>query len=285
MIELDYLVIGHVTRDLVDGAFTIGGTASYAALTARAMGCRVGVVTSADPTLDLSQVLEGALVARFPAAQTTTFENIATPDGRRQVLHGVAEPLVPGMVPPEWQPTLVHLGPVAGECDPALACVFTGAFVGLTPQGWMRRRDEGGHVRRRHWEEAHTLLARADSVVLSEEDIEGDQALAAQYAAQTRCLAVTRGAAGCTVYTAGEGRHFAAPSMREVDSTGAGDVFAAAFFVWMVRYGDPWTAACFANCIAACSVTRSGLAGPPSCEEISRCERVAVEQACPSSMP
>jgi sugar/nucleoside kinase (ribokinase family) len=271
--ELDYLVVGHVTRDLVDGAFTMGGTVCYAARTARALGCRVGVVTSASPDLDPSQVLDGIRVARSPAATTTTFENIYTSNGRRQVLHGVAETLVPEMVPPHWRAAIVHLGPVARECTPELVDAFGDAFVGLTPQGWMRRWDQAGHVSCCHWEDAEPLLARADGVVLSEEDVAGDTELVARFAAQTRLLVMTQGAAGCTVYERGHARHFPAPAAHEVDPTGAGDIFAAAFFIWLQRKHDPWMAARFANCVAAGSVSRVGLAGTPSPGEVARCER------------
>jgi len=273
IVELDYLVIGHVTRDLTDGAFTVGGTASYAARTARALGCRVGVVTSASPDLDLRPVLDNVLIARFPATMTTTFKNIYTSSGRRQVLHSVAETLVPEMVPTNWRTAIVHLGPVARECAPALVNVFGDSFVGLTPQGWMRRWGQAGRVSCCQWEETEELLARADAVVLSNEDVAGDETLIARYAAQTRLLVVTQGAAGCTVYTAGQSRRFPAPAVREVGPTGSGDIFAAAFFVWLQRRGDPWVAARFANCIAARSVTRAGLSGTPGPEEVVHCER------------
>ena len=275
--ELDYLIIGHVTRDLIDGTFTIGGTVSYAARTARALGCRVGAVTSASPDLDLSQVLDGVLITRFPAATTTTFENVYTSNGRRQVLHSVAETLVPEMMPSNWRAPIVHLGPVARECDPALVGAFGDAFVGLTPQGWMRRWDQDGHVSCCHWEDAEELRSRAGAVVLSEEDVAGDESLVARYASQSRLLVLTQGAAGCTVYTAGQSRHFSAPAVHEVDPTGAGDIFAAAFFVWLQRQGDPWMAARFANCVAARSVTRAGLLSTPSVEEVARCERYLEE--------
>ena len=278
MVELDYLVVGHVTRDLVDGAFTIGGTASYAARTARALGCRVGVVTSADPDLDLSHALDGVLIARFPAAVTTTFENVYTAEGRRQVMHGLAETLTPTAVPTDWRATIVHVGPVARECAPTLVDALGNSFVGVTPQGWMRRWDRAGRVSGSRWEEAEPWLARADAVVLSEEDVAGDESLVAQYAAQTRVLVVTQGVAGCTVYTDGHARCFPAPTVEEADPTGAGDVFAAAFFVWLQRGHDSWRAARFANCVAARSVTRVGLASTPSLREIANCERALVKR-------
>lgn len=276
MVELDYVVIGHTTRDLKKHAFTVGGTATYAARTARRLGYQVGVITSADADLNLSKFLGDALVARSPAAKTTTFENVYADGRREQVVHATAGTLVPAVVPEDWRAAIVHIGPVARECDPALVDAFEGAFVGVTPQGWMRQWDGRGRVSRRPWREAEQVLPRADAVVLSEEDIGGDRSLAAEYAAQTRILVLTQGAAGCVVYAGGEIRHFAPPTVGEVDSTGAGDVFAASFFSALYCGHDPWAAARFANCIAARSVTRPGLSGTPTREEVARCRQAAL---------
>ena len=277
-VHLDYLVIGHVTRDRGHDGFTIGGTVSYAGRTARALGCRVGILTSASNDIDLGQALGGILVARIPAAETTTFENSYTAEGRHQLLHSVAEPLNPEAVPPDWRATIVHLGPVARECSPALVDAFGDAFVGVTPQGWMRRWDRAGRVHSCTWDGAERVLARADCVVLGEEDVRdiGDTAdTVAHYSARTRLLVVTAGARGCTVYERGQGRHFPAPSVHEVDPTGAGDIFAAVFFVELQRSGDASVAARFANCVAAHSVTRVGLASTPGREKVARCAQAA----------
>ena len=40
---IDYLIIGHVTQDITPNGPMIGGTASYASLTARALGMRVRI--------------------------------------------------------------------------------------------------------------------------------------------------------------------------------------------------------------------------------------------------
>jgi sugar/nucleoside kinase (ribokinase family) len=276
MVELDYVVVGHATRDLKKHSFTVGGTAVYAARTALMLGCRVGVITSADTDLDLSEALSDVLVVCFSAPKTTTFENTYIDGRRQQVIRDTAETLVPVMVPDDWRAAIVHIGPVAQECDPALVDAIAEAFVGVTAQGWMRQWDERGQVSHRPWREAEEVLPHADAVVLSEEDIGGDRRLAAEYAAQTKVLALTRGAAGCTVYADDEVHHFAPPAVVEVDSTGAGDIFAASFFYVLQRGHSVWSAARFANRLAAQSVTRPGLSGIPGKGEVARCRRTLL---------
>ena len=43
---VDYLMIGHITRDITPDGPRLGGTATYSSLMARALGLRVGIVTS-----------------------------------------------------------------------------------------------------------------------------------------------------------------------------------------------------------------------------------------------
>lgn len=274
-----YLVIGHVTRDRTPGGgFTIGGTVTYAARTAQALGCRVQVVTSASDGFDLTSALAGIAVHRVWSDVTTTFENRYTSEGRTQVVRSVAAPLTPEAVPSSWRASdIVHLGPVAQECDSSLIDLFPGVFLGLTPQGWMRRWDREGRVEPAAWEYAEMLLPRADAVVLSEEDVAGDEAVITRWARQARILVVTRGPAGCTLYVGGVAKEVAGFPAVEVDPTGAGDIFAAVFFVEMRRGRSPLEAACLANCIAAVSVTRPGLAGTPTREEVARCRAEVCE--------
>ena len=87
-------------------------------------------------------------------------------------------------------------------------------------------------------------------------------------ASASRILVITEGSAGARVYWNGDVRRFRAPTVTEVEATGAGDVFAAAFFTRQYTTRDPWEAARFANQIAANSVTRSGLDSIPTPEEV-----------------
>ena len=269
----DYLVIGHVTRDRKpDGGFVLGGTVTYAARTARALGCRAGVVTSAETDLPLSEALGNVEIHCIPSPATTTFENRYTSRRRIQIVGSVAPRLTPEEVPPAWRgAAVVHLGPVAGECDPALVEIFPGSFLGVTPQGWMRRWDQEGRVGPAPWDGAEAVLARADAVVLSQEDVAGDEAQVARWARLTPLLVLTRGPAGCTLFVDGRAEDVPATPIPEVDPTGAGDIFAAAFFVLIQRGWSPLEAARFANCVAAASVTRPGLAGTPTPDDVARC--------------
>lgn len=266
---VDYLIIGHASKDLTHQGPTLGGTVAYAGLTAHALGLRVGVVTSAADDLDLSP-LHGLQLHRIPAAASTSFENLYTPTGRVQTIGGQAVALGRSATPPAWQSSpIVHLAPIACEIDPDLAGAFPDSLLGMTPQGWMRRWDQDGRVRLTSWEVTRELLPSADAVVLSIEDLQGDFQAAQAMAEHCRVLVVTEGPRGARVHAHGEWRSVPAPVMEEVDPTGAGDIFAAVFFSQLQRNGDPWLAAASANRVAAGSVTRRGLASVPSPAEAS----------------
>ena len=275
---IDYLAIGHIAKDLIPDGHRPGGTAAYAALTAQAMGYAPGLVTAFGDDLTLGP-LAGLTCARSDTQTSTTFENIYGPHGRTQFIRARAAPLTPAAIPADWRRArIVHLAPLARELDPALAASFpparTGnsACVGLTPQGWLREWDAEGRVSKCGWPQALETLPHVSAAVLSIEDLGGDWAMAERWAKAARVLVITEGPAGCTVFAHGAGaRQFAAPPETEVDPTGAGDIFAAAFFVNLYETEDPWASARLANQLAAISVTRPGLAGVPTAEEVELC--------------
>jgi hypothetical protein len=265
---VDYLVIGHVAHDLTPQGPRLGGTVAYSALTARALGLRVGVVTASGPETSLDALTDIPVVsAKSP--RSTTFENIYTQHGRVQYLRAQAPRMDFNSVPELWkEASIVHLGPIANEMDSVLPQDFSPALLGLTPQGWMRQWDTENRVSSREWTDAEQALARAHAVVISREDVNGDDESIERVAQQTQVLAVTENAAGCVLYWHGDRRRFRAPQVEEVDPTGAGDIFAAAFFVRFLSTRDPWEAARFATLLASHSVTRPGLAGIPTANEI-----------------
>jgi sugar/nucleoside kinase (ribokinase family) len=231
----------------------------------------VGVVTASGPETSLDALLDVPVVSA-PSPYSTTFENIYSKNGRRQILHHRAAQLSFDSVPQSWQRTpIIHIGPVAQEVDAILPGSFSPSLLGLTPQGWMRTWDESGHVQQTNWENAGQALEQAGALVVSIEDVGGDEERIEFMAAHTRILAVTEAAAGSRLYWHGDQRRLRAPQMYEIDATGAGDIFAAAFFIRLLTTQDPWEAARFSTQLSALSVTRNGLEGIPTTEEIQAC--------------
>lgn len=268
---VDYLVIGHVAHDLTPEGYRLGGTAAYSALTAKALGLRVGIVTALGPETSLAP-LGDIPVITIESPNSTIFENIYTEQGRIQYLRAQATRLDFSYVPEVWrQASIIHLGPIANEVDAILPEGFSPALLGLTPQGWMRQWDSECRVSRGEWHDADLALERADAVVISREDVNGDDELIEHMAQHTRVLVVTESAAGAVLYWNGDRRRFRAPKVTEVDATGAGDVFAAAFFNRLVTTRDPWEATRFATMLASCSVTRPGLEGIATKGEVAVC--------------
>lgn len=267
---VDYLVIGHVAEDITPTGIQLGGTVSYAALTARALGLRVGIVTSFGAAAPI-QVLDGIPIVNIPAEHSTTFENVKTESGRRQTLHHQAAPILLEHIPQVWRNApIIHLAPIARELESSLPEKLSGSLLGITPQGWMRAWDENGQVTACAWD-AHAseqALGHAGAVVLSVEDVSRDLELIEEMAHRTRILCLTEGEAGALLHWNGDRRRFRPLVVEEVDGTGAGDIFAAAFFVRLYSTRDPWEAARFATQIAAHSVTRVGLYGIPTAREI-----------------
>ena len=266
--SIDYLLIGHLTCDITPTGYRLGGTAAYSALTAQALGLRVGVVTAWGNEFPLTEL--GAIqVASYPSDRSTIFENVVTSHGREQTVLNVAPTLDFHLIPEPWRTApIVHLGPVAQEVEPGLVRNFPTALIGVTPQGWMRSWNKAGTVSSSEWPEAAFVLERAGAAVISIEDVNGDEDRVEEMAASSRILAVTEAHQGARLYWNGDVRRFRPPELEEVDATGAGDIFAAAFFTRLYTTRDPWEAARFATQLSAQSVGRVGLASIPTQSEI-----------------
>src|SRR5512145_1609548 len=220
---VDYLVIGHITVDIIPSGLVMGGSAAYAALTARAMGLRVGVVTVRGNEIPLTG-LDGIHVVAGEAEHSSTFENVYTPTGRVQYLRKAAPKIDLTIVPEVWKRAkIIHLAPVDQEVEAVLPGDFRPVLLGLTPQGWFRAWDGDGIVRPCAWTQSEAALAQAGAAVFSVEDVASDEEVVEQMAHTARVLAVTEGAAGARLFWHGDSRRFRAPSVEEVDPTGAGD--------------------------------------------------------------
>lgn len=275
---VEYVLVGHVSADLSNGEQLLGGTAAYSGLTARAMGLTTGILTSARPDFDLSDLGE-IDVERVPSESNTSYENTyPLPGQRRQILHSRATILRPDHLPPSWRSApIVHLGPIADEIDAAMLSAVDSPFIGLTPQGWMRSWDTDGVISPRKWRPGPELAGHVSAVILSDEDLGYDAQEMDRLAGLFDPLVVTRASQGATLFS--HGRTWDIPAIeppRVRDLTGAGDIFAAAFFIHYAEAHDPLQAALFANYIAGVGVARTGLNSIPRPEEISAAREAAA---------
>ena len=268
---VDYLVIGHLSCDLTPDGPRLGGTTTYAALMARALGLRVGVVTTWGGEIALD-ALDGIQVRSAAVEHSISFENVYTPQGRQQIIHHSVPDILYENIPEIWRKAaIVHIGPIAGEGKSLADGSFPSSMLGLTPQGWLRTWNADGRVHIGTWPEVLQALSKVNAAVFSTDDVGGDEEQIEAMVNKCRVVAVTEGAAGARLYWNGDLRRFRALPVKEVDPTGAGDIFAAAFFWRFSITHDPWVAAKFATRLASCSVTRRGLEGIPTKDEIQTC--------------
>lgn len=267
----DYVLVGHICQDLLpDGSLKLGGSVAYAATTALRMGCRTGVVTSVGPDLDLAQALPGAQLAGRLADATTIFENIYHEDGRTQYIHQRADVITCDFIPDSWRSApMVYLGTIDQEIDlDVFHCFSDESIICVMPQGFFRTWDEQGLVSFTEWKPPEAVLRRINVLVISELDVPDPDQLVNDWRYLVDTIVVTRAERGATVYQGDEWCHYPTRPAREVDLTGAGDVFAAAYLLHLYETGDSCEAAGFANVAASFSIEGLGVTGIPDRQQV-----------------
>jgi len=263
----DFVAVGHLTVDELSDGLRPGGSALYAGLLAHQQGLRVGLLTSYGPDFPLDVLPPEIEVLGVPAAVTTRFALDYRPEGRRLTIKGRAARLEPSHLPPHFAGAgLAYLCPVADEVAPDLVRAFPDAAVGVGAQGWCRVWDEDGTVRMRPWPDPDPVLARAQALFLSSDDVAGWEARALGLYQDVPLGALTFAEKGAILFVNGERHVVPAAPAAEVEPTGAGDVFAAAFLVHYNATGDAFEAASYAAVAGALTVEAPGITGVPTAE-------------------
>jgi len=279
--RFDYTTVGHVTVDVLeDGSRLPGGSAFYSALQASRLGRRTLILTQGLPAeIDaLLRPYEQELTWEIaPAAETTRLRTAGSGAGRRQWILAWAGPMSEC---PRLNTHILHLAPVARESPPSWSGIAE--FVGLTPQGLVRRwpsigaevsllgqassqNDAGAGEGARTGVRSCALTGlagRCDAIVVSEHEQRSCAEMIAAGEAAGAIVAVTAGAHPTTILQAGGGaQEVGVPAVAEPgEDLGAGDVFAAAFFVAVADGLPALAAADFANAAAALRLSGRGAA-------------------------
>jgi sugar/nucleoside kinase (ribokinase family) len=289
----DYTTVGHVTIDVLDadGSRRPGGTAFYSALQAARLGLRTLILTRGvrDEIETLLAPYRDELdLEVIPAEHTTTLQTAGEGHERRQRLLAWAGPIAwaeptagaeptsgarlttgtrpaagarPIAEPLPLDTAILHLAPVARETPRGRfnAHQPRAELVGLTPQGLVREWDATGKITLGALR-PELLPKRCDVWVLSERERECCAAPAARAVAEGTVMAVTAGAHPTELQLPGGEllRVPASPIAAPVDDLGAGDVFAAAFFIALREGHAPAGAAAFAGAAAAVRIAGAG---------------------------
>ena len=273
--DIDILIIGHVTKDMIGATpaegYRMGGTVSFAAVTALRLGRQASVITRAASLQDVSGMPESVNVHLLPGNSTTTFANIYHPEGRLQYVYTPAAAISAADIPIAFRtPQAVLLGPLVDEIGVDVAELFGDqSLVVAVPQGWMRRWDKTGRVYSKPWEDATEILPHIDILILSLEDIDGDLRRLNPIYEHVDLVILTEYRDGSTIYqrqpdgSISEFKVQPRPAV-EVDPTGAGDTFATAFMVRYQETRDPIEAARFANVTASFGVEGKGIDAIPT---------------------
>lgn len=275
MTSPDFLIVGTTTKDLTPDGPTLGGTATYVALTTARLGLNTAIVTSVEPDVLNDQLLAGIPCANVPSNVMTTFRNVYDGTDRTQYVEAVASSMNYDHIPEKWRTApLVLLGPLVNDVNENLAerlRADTGhkkgsQLIGASIQGWLRQWDTTGLVSQRRWLGAK-VLPHLDVAFVSKEDVV-DTDLIEQWAGIVPMLVVTMGLEGARVHHKGTWHHVAGYPAQEIDPTGAGDVFAAAFLVGFGETGDVVASARFANCAASFVIEGPGTSTLPTRSQI-----------------
>jgi sugar/nucleoside kinase (ribokinase family) len=263
--SFDYVTVGHVTVDLLDADSSRrpGGGAFYSALQASRLGLRTLIVTqgSAREIETLLEPYREELELRIlPAPAATTLATSGSGEARTQRVLAWAGPIAEEL---SVDTQILHFAPVARETT----AKWRGHadFVGLTPQGLARAWGEDRQIVPALLPSDQASLGDllpngCNAVVISEQERAACAPLLAAAAAGGAVLAITAGASATSVQPSdGEIERVRTAAVAEPrDDLGAGDVFAAAFFVALREGRSPARAAAYGNAAAAIRIEGHG---------------------------
>ena len=260
----EYFLVGHFAKDIIDSNFQIGGTVFYSGILAKKFGFEVKILTSFGEDLKekikKEQLLKEIKIFNVASQKSTTFKNIyfKDKDKRRQYLFSVAKKISTKNLPKEIDPQILHLAPLIQEVDPKIAKKFKNSFIGATLQGWLRKRAKNSQVLFSFWKDYKKFLPLFNVAICSLHDLKNDFSLAKEFAKYSKLFVLTNGKKGCIVFENLKiTKILPKKILKEGYFTGAGDVFACAFFTNYEKTKNPYLAGEFANEIAGLHIKES----------------------------
>ena len=275
----DVCVIGHVARDVIaiqqrEHAPRPGGTAYYSSVVYRSLGLSVAVVTkvAAAAAGELLGHLGplGIEVFNLHTETTTTFRNEyapENPDIRMQRVGSLAGTIRLDELPPV-EARIYHVGPLTkSDIDLAILgeCTSRGGAVALDAQG-LTRDIVHGSVQPSRTPEIGDYLHAVDVLQADKDEIIAFTG--ARSVAEGARMILDRGVREVTVTKASQGSHVfwsggkldvdAIPPRSEVDATGCGDTYLAAYMARRMTTDNRRASADYASLTASLNIETLG---------------------------
>ena len=171
---------------------------------------------------------------------------------------------LPGV--PAFSPPATQVGGVPHPAPSALKRVLSTL---LGPRGYRALR-QAQWAAATEWRDPGAALQGVHVLFVSQHDLPPSGLQPRDFLRWVPMVAVTRGWRGAQLLTRDATHDVPGYPRPEVDPTGAGDVFAAAFMVRYQETGDALEAAAFANCAASCAVEGVGASSLGDRAEIER---------------
>jgi sugar/nucleoside kinase (ribokinase family) len=273
---MNVLVAGFMTIDRIELPIrtisSVGGPPSYAGLLCSRFGFDVTALTRIGtdfPDEQLVWLARNGLalraVDRSKTKKTTRFKLVVKDGNRTLYLQERCEDIGLEQVPDgHFNASLIS--PLAGEIpNPVFQEVRRRSdFCFLDPQGYVRSFDSSGKVYITPWSD-EDVLGGVDALKMDLEECEAltgksspMEGLAKLASKKIRRAVVTRGAEPALVLDGNRISKVEIPTVKIVDSTGAGDIFAGALLTCYLRSRDFLWSSCFG--IAASSLSLTSIA-------------------------
>lgn len=284
----ELLVVGAASRD-IDASdargWRLGGTVSYAALTCARLGLRVHALIGADELAETAAELDvlrsaGVDVRIVPLVTSPVFENRQVGNVRVQHVRAVSDAVPVAALPVEWRSaTAVLFGPVAGELrDEWATALPSDCFAALAWQGLLRELVPGTPVQMQPLT-ATPLVRRANVIFVSAEDVAGGGPPLSDLLCDDQELFVTHGDNGALHFLPAAGARRVRfipplPPRPAIDTTGAGDVFLAAYLAarlvapQLAGTANDWRLDAIAAAAASLNVAAKSLGEVPGLHEL-----------------
>jgi hypothetical protein len=268
-----FVAIGHLSFDVnviengTPSGYIPGGSAAYAALTARDHGFSTGILTSVNEDYPVQDILKGIDVRVSPSEHTSTFANYYDSCNRYQVLLASGSKITSVIIPSGWkEPDIFFAGPLLHELPADCVNWFKPKLSCLVPSGWLRRWGPSGVIT--HGERLPPTQGRKwNVIVVSEAEIRD---LSERYLFDIgEIVCITNGGLGARIWRNDVWSAIPAISAKPIDVTGAGDTWAAAFVIALSekpnrRDHDIEQAGIYAAAASSIAIESVGMGGCPS---------------------